>query len=691
EDPDPERGALRAIYEAAGGGGWTHNENWCTDKPLGEWYGLETDEEGHVVALSLSRNNLSGTISEKIGKLTKLRHLDLSWNELEGDLTWQDKTDSEIYSLFDKLLELESIDLSHNRLTGEFLPGNFCRMERLQRIDLSSNRLRGYAFPLPWEPLFENGRMVELNLNDNLLHGDVPGFLKNHPEWDRLALGVIRQNRDNLPGIEYDKDIHLPDFTFTDLRDGSQQRIGELVGSNKLTMLLSWDPMQPESTEFMQTTVRRFHTLFGAQGFAVVAITPAGEQYAEEARSYLAGHPLAWPVVTDYADAQGRRTILPAYPYPSYLLVDGDGKLLEDIFTGQYCPTLPMPGENYVFDLKERPFQHNDFLNVLFRNTFGKSSYRSTDYSMDKQYIALQTATRGNGIDIVLAGDAFTDVDIETGYYRQVMEFAMESFFSLEPTKSYREYFNIWMVYAVSKCSYIDTYYSGDNALGTYVGSDGTFNTPITSIKTFIKPNPNAPVVAAIVNGYLGGVTYMKSYANYAFTGYSYGLKNFLANTFIHESAGHGLGLLDDEYVDSEIAEIPESEKKVLKENQNKGRFLNVSLTEDPKAVYWSHLIGHPNYPYVGIHRGGHYYAKGVWRSEYESVMNTTNSYLYFNTISRELIVKRILDLSGEGFTFEKFLEKDSDVGRPTSVSNADRVTRYEAIPYKHHPPILVD
>ena len=56
DDPDPERSALRAFYDAAEGGGWTHRENWCSDKPLGEWYGVETDAEGHVTAL---RSNMS--------------------------------------------------------------------------------------------------------------------------------------------------------------------------------------------------------------------------------------------------------------------------------------------------------------------------------------------------------------------------------------------------------------------------------------------------------------------------------------------------------------------------------------------------------------------------------------------------------------------------------------------------------
>ena len=41
-DSDPERTALRAIYDAASGSGWFRSTNWCSDRPLGEWYGVTT-------------------------------------------------------------------------------------------------------------------------------------------------------------------------------------------------------------------------------------------------------------------------------------------------------------------------------------------------------------------------------------------------------------------------------------------------------------------------------------------------------------------------------------------------------------------------------------------------------------------------------------------------------------------------
>lgn len=242
-DPDPERTALEAIYDAAGGSGWTHSDNWCSDKPLGEWYGVETNVLGQVTSLRLPKNNLTGTISEKIALLSHLQHIDLSWNELEGDLTWQNLVNYDIDSNFDNLLSLETIDLSHNRLTGGSAM-NWYKLTQLRKIDLSSNRLEGYAIPIQWAPMFENGRMVDLILNDNYMYGDIPIGIQNHPEWNRMALQMIRQRSidGSLNEMRHEKDIYLPDFTFTDLRDGSQRAIREVYSANKLTMLLAWDP-----------------------------------------------------------------------------------------------------------------------------------------------------------------------------------------------------------------------------------------------------------------------------------------------------------------------------------------------------------------------------------------------------------------------------------------------------------------
>ena len=48
-----DRAALVAVYNATGGPNWGVNTNWLSDKPLGEWYGVETDADGRVTELRL--------------------------------------------------------------------------------------------------------------------------------------------------------------------------------------------------------------------------------------------------------------------------------------------------------------------------------------------------------------------------------------------------------------------------------------------------------------------------------------------------------------------------------------------------------------------------------------------------------------------------------------------------------------
>lgn len=50
-------------------------------------------------------------------------------------------------------------------------------------------------------------------------------------------------------------------------------------------------------------------------------------------------------------------------------------------------------------------------------------------------------------------------------------------------------------------------------------------------------------------------------------------------------------------------------------------------------------------------------YNKGIWHSEIISCMDDNR--LYFNTISRQLIVERIKTIAGKPFVIEEFFAKD--------------------------------
>lgn len=60
-DADDLRQKLIQFYYDTDGPNWTHNENWCSDKPLEEWYGIVPDVYDHnCVQISLESNGLSG-------------------------------------------------------------------------------------------------------------------------------------------------------------------------------------------------------------------------------------------------------------------------------------------------------------------------------------------------------------------------------------------------------------------------------------------------------------------------------------------------------------------------------------------------------------------------------------------------------------------------------------------------------
>lgn len=75
----------------------------------------------------------------------------------------------------------------------------------------------------------------------------------------------------------------------------------------------------------------------------------------------------------------------------------------------------------------------------------------SVDFSEDGKIDTLQQHVKGEGIPIVLMGDGFVDQELAELTYRRVMEKAMENLFTEEPVKSLREYFDVFMINAVSE------------------------------------------------------------------------------------------------------------------------------------------------------------------------------------------------------------------------------------------------
>ena len=52
--------ALVAFYESAGGDKWTRSDNWLSDAPVGEWYGVTADDGDRVTELVLGEERVGG-------------------------------------------------------------------------------------------------------------------------------------------------------------------------------------------------------------------------------------------------------------------------------------------------------------------------------------------------------------------------------------------------------------------------------------------------------------------------------------------------------------------------------------------------------------------------------------------------------------------------------------------------------
>ena len=151
EEIAKEREALIAFYHATNGDQWKNNTNWCSDKPVSEWYGL-TIENGYVTQLNLAENNLSGYLPECIGELQHLTDISLWENynlggKLPAGLFSLENLKSlhiricaiegEISPDIKQLTKLESLSIGNNKFTGRF-PSEISELKNLYFLSIDN-------------------------------------------------------------------------------------------------------------------------------------------------------------------------------------------------------------------------------------------------------------------------------------------------------------------------------------------------------------------------------------------------------------------------------------------------------------------------------------------------------------------------------------------------------------------------
>lgn len=178
-----DRGILAAFYHAAGGPSWHHSDNWLTDAPLSEWYGVKARADDRVTGLELTENGAVGSLAPELGRLSYLETLDLYGNKLTGRLPpelgnavrlreidlGRNQFRGPVPPELGKLRSLRSLNLEYMWFSGS-IPGELGALSELRFLNFFSNTLTGRVPP----ELADLRNLQTLVLADNQLTGSVP-------------------------------------------------------------------------------------------------------------------------------------------------------------------------------------------------------------------------------------------------------------------------------------------------------------------------------------------------------------------------------------------------------------------------------------------------------------------------------------------------------------------------------------
>ena len=707
---EAERTALMAIFNALDGSNWESHENWGTDNPFYQWAYLECDENGHVKTLSLRDPKIKGSLPPQIGDLPYLTSLFLG--AIYVDCGFTGSVPEEIGNLHN----LEDLRMTGCPFTGA-LPesiGTLPKLEKLiiercEKLDpgpipswignlttLKFLLIYGYNFTgqLP-ESLgnltnlenldikycsldstvpasFGNLRNLKfLRMSENVgLHGPIPASLSNIPDWWLWWPQVLFGNRFTQQDVR-DSNLPAPKGYRLTASDGSAIDFDALRSANKYTLLHSWSVDFAICVDYMNT-LRNYYNQLPSGELAVLGCMASnkGEQAPEDfekARTLYTRNEIPWKQYFDdvYSDnrpfgLKNGEILYPDGGQNEVIIFQGDKAVCTSLATGNPDDCLAFIADEYNLTLQ---------------------FYESTDYSQDGKVETLQTAKEGNGIDLVVMGDGFSDRLIADGTYRKALVEAVEGFFSEEPMASFRNLFNVYLVNVVSQneefspgaVTALGSFFTplGDacggypdavkaRALGA-ISEERFENATCITVLNRMLPAGHAYMLDPEAGNELGG-------AGVAFVGLGSG--DFdghgdvsMAELVLHEAAGHAFGKLADEYYYYFNGPATPEILDYLHQVEKYGWYKNIDSESSPTAVKWAKFLADPRYAdeHLGVYEGAALCISGLYRPTEDSIMFTNKG--QYNAPSREAIYYRIHKLAYGAswkYDYETFVSWDA-------------------------------
>ena len=671
------------IYDALGGPEWTRKKGWGTDAPLNDWDNVTYDSRSGKMRLQFREktglkgelpdcfddltcleifssydSGLTGTLPESFGKLTSLKEFFL----LNSSMT-------SLPDIFADLKSLERVFLQANlEMTGP-LPESLGSSPKLKELIICNNYFTG-PIPESWVRLAN----IRFDINNNCLSGTIPEGFLNAENSQYLLSKLLIQKKGygfDISDIEISGEPGWPTEKITAL-DGRKFTFKDVVAKNKYTIYLLWAPWCPFSKELMPQ-LKDYYDLYHDKGLEIIAtveLTADGRMWDDldgQKKEIAEKGYGKW--YNYYYPSLNPDGYMPEVPHAE--VYDQQGNILFSSLSEYPDPERGRFGKVASYNLM-------DFLEAVIGPAGEPDYYSSTDYSKDGEVTVLQKATVGKGINIVFLGDAYTDKHMdEGGLYDKVMKSAMEQFFDIEPYKTFKNRFNVYSVKVVSKNGSIGEGY--ETALDSHFGTGSYMGGNIDVCYEYAQKVPGINgrenlLVTVVVNSRRhGGCAHMSgdTQSSVAFLSSNGNYPELFGSTLQHEAGGHGFAFLDDEYVNSDSRPSQEYMDYRNTMYEKYGWFGNIDFTDDPAKIKWAAFLSDERYKgEVGIFEGASLHGKGAYRPTDNSTMN--QDFGGFNAPSRWAIYQRIMKLSGEEVSFEKFLEYDA-INRGKQQSSAPR------------------